>query len=273
MKITFLLTRRVPDRPSPVLVAVAARLRAAGHEVDGWIPEDRLLAAHDVPVEADLYVLKSHTEHALSYACALRDAGAQVVNDLDACLLAQDKVTAARRMRQLGVPTPDTWVVHRPALAAPLLADGPLIIKPNRGHRGAGVHLVETVEGIAELEASRAGGPPSGGTLVAQRHVPGPGEDLKVYVAGEQVWAVRKSFDEMSFTRPGRPVPVTPEVREAAQRVRTGFGLELFGVDVIESPDGPMVVDVNYFPGYKGCPEPDGPITDVLLQAGRRLVT
>lgn len=263
MKITVLLTRRVPDRPSPVLVEAFARLEAAGHTVDAWIPEDRLLTAHDVRVDADLYVLKSHTEHALSLAGAIHDAGGALLNSYAACLVAQDKVTAARRMRDLGVPTPDTWLVADPALAVDLLEDGPLIIKPNRGHRGAGVHLARTP---AELRALPAGA----GPLIAQRHVPdvvSPGEDLKVYVAGDRVWAVRKSFDPMSFTRPGRPVPVSPAVEAIAQRVRHGFGLELFGVDVLESADGPMVVDVNYFPGYKGCVDPAPVIADVI--AGR----
>ena len=58
----------------------------------------------------------------------------------------------------------------------------------------------------------------------------------------------------MSFTVPGRPVPVTPEVRDIALRCGQAMGLSLYGLDVIESPDGPFVVDVNYFPGYKGVP-------------------
>jgi ribosomal protein S6--L-glutamate ligase len=263
VKITFLLARRVPDRPSPVMVGVAAALTAAGHEVDGWIPEDRCLAADHVPVRADRYVLKSHTEHALSYAAALRDAGAQICNDLDSCLLAQDKVTAVRRLRSLGVPAPDTWLVAQPSQAADLLAGGALILKPNRGHRGADVHLVEDRQQLAAVPAQR-------GPFVAQRFVPGPGEDLKVYVAGEHVWAVRKPFDPMSFTRSGRPVPVSDEVARIAQRVRTGFGLDLFGIDVIESPDGPMVVDVNYFPGYKGCPDPAPAIAAAIAGPGAR---
>lgn len=249
MKITFLLARRVPDKPSPVMVGLTASLTAAGHQVDGWIPEDRCLSADSVAVSADRYVLKSHTEHALSYAAALRDAGADIRNDLDASLLAQDKVTAVRRLRSLGVPAPDTWLVAEPLQAASLLAGGAMILKPNRGHRGADVHLAADLRQLEQVPAGR-------GPYVAQRFVPGPGEDLKVYVAGEHVWAVRKPFDPMSFTRSGRPVRVSREVEGIAQRVRTGFGLELFGIDVIESPDGPMVVDVNYFPGYKGCPDP-----------------
>lgn len=266
MKITVLLTRRVPDRPSPVLVEAFARLEEAGHTVDAWIPEDRLLTADGIAVDADLYVLKSHTEHALSLAGAIHDAGGLVLNDYPACLVAQDKVTAARRMRSLGVPTPDTWLVADPSLGSDLLIGGPLIVKPNRGHRGAGVHLVETPEALRAL-------PAADGPLIVQRHVPGPGEDLKVYVAADQVWAVRKTFDPLSFTRPGRAVPVTPGIRRIAQQVRHGFGLELFGIDVIESPTGPMVVDVNYFPGYKGCLGGDRSVGEVIagvIAAGPR---
>ena len=97
--------------------------------------------------------------------------------------------------------------------------------------------------------------PPPQVPVVVQRYVPGPGEDLKVYVVADEVFALRKPFAADSFTRPGRPVPVPRPVRDAAMRARAAFGLDLFGVDVIESPDGPVVVDVNYFPGYKGVPD------------------
>lgn len=264
MRITFLLTRRVPDVPSPVVLAAQQLLREDGHEVTGWIPEDRLLPTDDIRPEADLYVLKSHTELALSYAAALHARGVPVFNPLPACLLAQDKVTASARMRELGVPSPDSWLIERPEQAAPLLGGGPLIIKPHRGHRGAGVHFAANEEALVAI-------PPSHVPLIAQRHVPGPGEDLKVYVAGEEVRAVRKTFDEHSFTRPGRSVEVTARVREIAAAIRSGFGLELFGCDVIESPDGPQVVDVNYFPGYKGCPDPAPGIAGAIDRFARSL--
>lgn len=262
MRIAFLLTRRVPDVPSPIVQETVRLLAEEGHEVAGWIPEDRLLRSDELADEADLYVLKSHTEHALSYAAALHAQGTAVFNPLPACLLAQDKATAVRRMRELGVPTPPSWLIARPEQAAPLLADGPIVVKPHRGHRGAGVHLASTVEELAGI-------PPSPVPLIAQRHVPGPGEDLKVYVAGERVWAVRKPFDERSFTRPGRPVEVDERIRRIAADIRAGFGLELFGFDAIESPAGPVVVDLNYFPGYKGCPDPAPGIAAAISRFAR----
>ena len=262
MRIAFLLARRVPDVPSPIMLGIWRRLQGAGHAVEGWVPEDRLLRTDTVHAEADLYVLKSHTEVALAYAAALRLQGARILNDLRSCTLAQDKVTASRVLRAAGIPTPGTWLVSDPVQAAPLLGGGRLIVKPHRGHRGADVHLIGSADELAAIRMPA-------GPVIVQRFVPGPGEDLKVYVAGDLVYAVRKPFDPMSFTRTGRPVAVSPGVRAIAMAARAAFGLELFGIDVIESPDGPMVVDVNYFPGYKGCESPEPAIADVIGRQAR----
>ena len=70
---------------------------------------------------------------------------------------------------------------------------------------------------------------------------------------------------------PGRPVAVDPEVRAVALRVGRALGLELFGLDVIESPGGPVVVDVNYFPGYKGVPDAGALIGEHLAARAREL--
>src|ERR687897_333594 len=61
-----------------------------------------------------------------------------------------------------------------------------------------------------------------------------------------------RPFSADSFSRPGRPCPVDPEVREVARRCGEALGLGLYGIDIIEGRQGLSVVDVNFFPGYKG---------------------
>lgn len=248
MRVCFLLARRVPPVPSPLLVEVEGRLRRRGVDVAGGIVEELLTRPERLSPEHDLYVLKSHTELALSVAGILHDQGARFLNPYRSCVATQDKLVAARRLAAADVPVPCSWTTGDLRLVEPLLARGPLVIKPHRGHRGASVHVVRDPGQLAALPTASA-------PVIVQEYVPGPGEDLKVYVVGEEVFAVRKPFGPDSFTRPGRPCRVSREVRDIARRAGAALGLGLYGLDLIEGPDGPVVVDANYFPGYKGVRE------------------
>ena len=203
MRLYFLLARHTPPVPSPLLVEVARQLRARGFEVESGTPEEMLVEGDRLAPSHDLYVLKSHTELALSLAASLYAQGARILNPVPACAAAHDKVLAVQRLRTSGVPVPRTYVTGDIRRIRELLENcGPLVIKPLRGYYGVGVHLVRSSRDLVAL-------PPLDGPVMVQELVSGPGEDLKVYVVGTRV------------------------------RTRAAFGLDLFGVDVIESPDGP----------------------------------
>lgn len=259
-----MLARRVPPVPSPVLVEAWRLLEARGFRVETGTPEEMLTRPDQLGVRHDLYVLKSHTELALSLAGVLHAQGARLLNPYPSCAATQNKIVASRLLRAAGVPTPDTWVTGDLTLLRDVAATRPLIIKPYLGHRGAGLRLVRHA---SELDAL----PSPDGPTVVQEYVAGSGEDLKVYVVGDEVHAVRKPFSPDSFTRPGRPCPVDGEVRDIALRCGRAFGLGLYGLDVIESAEGPVVVDLNTFPGYKGVPGAAALIADYIAEyaAGR----
>jgi ribosomal protein S6--L-glutamate ligase len=265
MKIHFMVVRRVPAVPSPLLVEVARLLHARGVEVDSSTAEELLQRPDRLAPRHDVYVLKSHTELSLSVAGILHDQGARFLNPYPSCVTAQDKLVTARRLAAAGVPVPRSWTTADPRLLVPLLMQGPLVIKPHRGHRGAGVHIVHTAADITAM-------PPATEPVIVQDYVPGTGEDLKVYVVGDHVAAVRKPFTATSHAAPGRPCPVTDEVREIALLAGRAFGLGLYGVDIIEGPAGPVVVDLNYFPGYKGLPDIAPLIADLVEDFARRRI-
>jgi ribosomal protein S6--L-glutamate ligase len=258
MRLFFMIVRRVPAVPSPVLLEAYEILGRRGYEVSDGIAEEMLQRPDLLEPEHDLYLLKSHTGLSLSLAGVLDAQGANMLNPYPNCAATQNKFIAARILRSAGVPVPDTWAMTDPALLEPELEHRTLLVKPYMGHRGAGIHIVHTPEELAVAAAS------SEDPMIVQQYIPGPGEDLKVYVVGEQVFAVSKPFSETSFAVPGRPVPVEPAVRDAALRVGRSMGLGLFGLDVIESDEGPFVVDVNYFPGYKGVPDAGALIADYI---------
>jgi ribosomal protein S6--L-glutamate ligase len=168
-----------------------------------------------------------------------------MLNPYPCSALVQDKIVGVRRLRAAGIPIPRSWCTGDMSLLRAVVEERPLIIKPHRGHRGAGVQVVRTPQELA------AAVPPETAVIV-QEYIEGTGLDLKVYIVGEDVFAVRKPFSPTSYTRPGGPCPVSREVRRIALACGRVFGLGLYGVDMIESTDGPVVVDVNSFPGYKG---------------------
>jgi ribosomal protein S6--L-glutamate ligase len=101
--------------------------------------------------------------------------------------------------------------------------------------------------------------------MLVEELIPGPGEDLKAYVIGDQVFGVKKPFSPNSYRTTGCACHVSPEVEAIARACGRVFGLSLYGVDIIESPDGPVVVDLNYFPSYKGVPAAAERLADFII--------
>lgn len=257
MKLFFLLVRRVPPVASPVLVEVFELLRRRGYQVDATIAEELVAEIDSVRVAHDLYVLKSHTELSLSLAGVLDAQGARLLNPYASCIATQNKIVAARRLQAAGVPVPRTWVTGDLDLLRRVAGETPLIVKPYLGHRGAGIHVVRQPGDVSDLSLPD-------GLIMAQQYVDGQPEDVKVYVVGDEVFAVRKPFSPTSFTVPGQPCEVDSDLRAIAQRCGQALGLGLYGLDVVETPDGPVVVDLNYFPGYKGVPGAASLIADYI---------
>ncbi|MFL5409974.1 MAG: RimK family alpha-L-glutamate ligase, partial [Myxococcales bacterium] len=230
MRIRFLLARRVPDGPSQIVLAASKILSGLGFEVESIIAEEVVQQPERLGTGIDLWLLKSYTPLSMTMAAVLHSAGGRVLNPYPACLAARNKILTAQVLDAHGIPTPRSWITGNLALLAPLLREMPLVVKPAMGWRGEGVRVVRSESELLALPAPHE-------PVLAQEFVPGPGEDLRVYVAGDQVFATRKPFSSTSYSVPGLEVAVTEEIRRLALRCGEAFGLGLFGLDIIESPD------------------------------------
>jgi ribosomal protein S6--L-glutamate ligase len=88
---------------------------------------------------------------------------------------------------------------------------------------------------------------------------------------GTQVYAVRKKsplHPDMNGSE--GLLPITPELRQLALNVGELFGLDIYGVDVVQTPEGWVGVDINDFPGFKGVPEAVVLIATFILHVARR---
>jgi ribosomal protein S6--L-glutamate ligase len=217
-------------------------------------------------------VARGRSDAVLSRLLAAERHGIPTLNRASAVAAVVDKAGMAVALASAGIPTPPTILGSPPQLAAELPSDlYPVIVKPIRGDNCRGLAICESADAVRRLA-------PTGEPLLAQPFLRGDGSDLKLYGVAETVWAVRKpsplSGDQSPWSghrgmTDAIPVELTSDLRELALRCGELFGLELFGVDCLVTPAGPVVIEVNDFPNFTGVPDADAALADhVLATAG-----
>ena len=120
---------------------------------------------------------------------------------------------------------------------------------------------------LATLEIAEA----NDSFFLAQRYVENRGFDIKLYAAGTKVYAVTKRsplHPEVEVDK--RLIPLTLELRKLALHVGKIFGLDIYGLDIVETSHGPVVVDVNDFPSYGQVPRAVELVASHILQITTR---
>jgi ribosomal protein S6--L-glutamate ligase len=272
--IWVLTDRRYARQRMPL--AVVEWLTAEGYEPGLVVADDGglisgLASASPAPnspwtglAARDVVVARSRHPLALALLDQAEALGARPCDRLSAVLAVRDKVRCTAALIRRGIPVPPTFLARRPEDLARLPAHAfPLVLKPVLGDNARGLHVIEEREQLASVAWPEE-------LVLAQRYVDAGGVDLKVYVAGANVWAVRRPSPLAPHTDAPVAVPVTPPLRKLVRACREEFGLLLFGLDVLESKEGPVVVDVNEFPNYTGVDEAPAAIGRLVLrEAGR----
>ena len=258
---------RIP-RVSPLTSEIVARLQDQGVIVDSIIPGSGIIDIAAIRPTHDLYVLKEKNALNLSFAGVLELSGAQIVNTVRSCVIARDKIAATALVAAAGVPVPPSWTTGNTKLLGDFLENGPIWLKPQRGSRGFGVRRITSQDNLTDQEITDHYGLPL--PVFAQREVPSDGQDFKVYVVGEKVWALRRSFPALSLEEKlGRAVGVPRAIKDAAIACGEALGLEIYGVDFLVQGSEFSVVDVNAFPGFKGIAAAPSAIADYLYRKAR----
>jgi ribosomal protein S6--L-glutamate ligase len=249
LRVSVLAEERYLTQPQPT--AAAAALREAGHHVD-LVVADRHAADLAAPVGADVVLARGRSTALVSLLRAAEASAVPVANSASAISAVVDKAGMGATLAAAGVPVPHTWVGPVDVLARWADLAFPLVLKPVCGDNARGL-------AVARSRAELAGLPWPEPVALAQTFHRGDGVDLKLYVAGDRVWALRRPspIDETGAPRPvgtpGDPIPVTPALAELARRCGRVFGLRLFGVDCVDGEHGPLVVEVNDYPNYRGA--------------------
>ena len=266
-----------PETPRHPVIAVALQKLEKKHDVRlldvRTLTGEQAIAQEQTHPQANLYLLKSHAPQALEVAHYLEQRGALVVNSWASSIACQDRVLMSQRMGEAHLPWPHTQ--YFPSQEILLAQAGvlstltfPLIIKSHYSHRGDLVGKISSVEELQALAPQWSKEP-----IVIQEFAAGDGWDIKLWVIDQQIFAARRRTPLIpGASKEDIPLPLE-DLPEDWIRITLAIGsvfnLRLYGVDLLMSERGPIIVDVNSFPGFRGVPGAD----EALVVLVKRLLS
>ncbi|SLN43864.1 Ribosomal protein S6 modification protein [Roseovarius albus] len=192
--------------------------------------------------------------------------GTYCVNPSAGITASRDKLYAHQLMARHKVGMPNTAFAASPKDTTNLIGlvgTAPLIVKLLESTQGKGVVLAETKKAAESVIDAFRG--LKANFLVQDFVKEAAGEDIRCLVVGGKVVAsMKRTGAEGDFRsnlhRGGsaKSVRITKEERETALRAAKAFDLNLAGVDLLRSENGPKVLEVNSSPGLEGIENSTG---------------
>lgn len=186
----------------------------------------------------------------------LQRLGMYVVNPPEAIEHCVDKYDILAILEENGIPVPRTAVTESvdEALKAFNELGGDVVVKPLFGSRGIGSTRVTDAE-IAHTVFKNITF--YHGVVYLQEFVHHGFSDIRVFVVGDRVVAsmrrVANSW-KTNYSQGAQPLSVELEktLEDIAVKSAKLIQCKIAGVDILESPRGPLVVEVNSQPGWRG---------------------
>ena len=205
-------------------------------------------------------------------------AGIRVINSTYPFRRSRDKYATQYMLHKAGIPIPTTYTTE--SLARAYTATGDMkevIYKPILSSMGRGSMKFTDADLAynAYRLLDRLQHP-----LILQKYVTNPGRDIRVFIIGDQVvGAVYKYIPEgewkSNVAQGGKMVEeeMSQEIIDMAFKATRAMGLDYAGVDLLESPDGPIVLEVNASPGWQGLKGATGKqVADLIVEYGVKQV-
>src|SRR5579883_555655 len=192
--------------------------------------------------------------------------GVPVLNTALAIARSRDKLRAMQLLTKRNIDVPVTVCARTPdsidqALA--LVGGPPCIVKLQQGAQGIGTMIAETPQAVTSLLETLWA---MGQDIILQQYIAeSTGRDLRAIVVGGRVVAsMRRQAKAGEFRsnlhRGGLGVRVPLDVRyqKAAIAATRVMGLEVAGVDMLETREGPKILEINSSPGLEGIERATG---------------
>lgn len=182
------------------------------------------------------------------------------VNESVAISRSRDKLRSLQLLSRKGIGLPRTGFASKPDNIKDLIKNvggAPLVVKLLEGTQGIGVVLADTAKAAESIIEAFMG---LKANILVQEYVKeAGGADIRcLVVGGKVVAAMKRQGAEGEFRsnlhRGGSAtiVKLSKAERETAVNAAKVMGLNVCGVDLLQSQNGPMVMEVNSSPGLEG---------------------
>jgi ribosomal protein S6--L-glutamate ligase len=192
--------------------------------------------------------------------------GVYPLNESVAIGRSRDKLRCLQLLARRGIGLPTTAFTNDSKQAEDvidLVGGAPVVIKLLEGTQGIGVMLGETIKSAKSVIEAFQGAKIN---ILVQEFVKEAGAaDIRALVVGEKVVAAMIRQGPSGEFRSnlhrggiGENAKITPQERATAVKAARTLGLNVCGVDMLRSKNGPLVMELNSSPGIEGLEKATG---------------
>ncbi|MEZ5946675.1 MAG: 30S ribosomal protein S6--L-glutamate ligase [Hyphomonas sp.] len=221
------------------------------------------------------------TDYGMAVLRQFSNTGAFCLNGAGSIGRSRDKLLAQQLLARANIAMPVTAFAHSPKDTKDLidLVDGtPVVLKLLTSTQGRGVVLAETRKAAESLVDAFRG--LDADFLVQEFVAEAAGADVRAFVIGNKVvGAMKRQAQKGEFRsnlhRGGTAsnIRLTAAERDTAREAAKVLGLNVAGVDLLQTSEGPKVLEVNSSPGLEGIEKATGKdIAALIIQHVERQV-
>jgi len=202
----------------------------------------------------------SITEYGLAVVNQFDMMGVPLINNSQPIARSRDKLRSLQLLTRHDVDIPRTVIARNPGQiqsAIKKVGGLPVVLKLIRETQGIGVMLAEKTEQVESIIETVWN---LGQDILIQEFVKeSEGRDIRALVVGDRVVAAMRREARVGEFRANihrgagaTAMKLPPAYERAALMAARVVGLQLAGVDLLESRHGPKVLEINSSPGFEG---------------------
>lgn len=279
--LTFSNPKRISDVTKGELILFEEAARKRGHKLETIFSRDcqmqfdgkpGFLIKNHHPKDIEMLIVRanflSNVEFRASIIKQFEIAKTPLINGALPVMRAKNKLRTMQTLSRYGIPTPKTYIVGSPKYIDDVIDDigsFPVILKTVSGSHGSGVSIIESKRGlksVVEMIMKDNSDP-----LMVQEYIKeSKGHDIRVFIVGKRIIgameriAGKRGEFRSNFHLGGRVrvAEMTKKEKRISFAAVKACGLDIAGVDLLRTNNGPKVLEVNANPGLAGITEATG---------------